>query len=133
MDLKQISRAEAIKLNNEYMPMFNNIKIVTPKEIDKSVIAAQRAGIQLQEDTKKKLTSRNAYGIIVARGCDADPAMLEGMIVEFGKYAGYRPLVGTPPQDSDMEYQVIQDIDVTQILMDNDTYKKMFVDTKEEK
>jgi len=130
MDLKQVLKKDAIALNNEYMPMFNNIKIVTPKEIDKTVMSAQKSGIVLTDQTKKDAISRNAYGIVVAVGCDADAAISEGMVVEFGKYAGYRPSVGTPPKDVDMEYQVIQDIDVTQIMLGYDIYNKVFVDTK---
>lgn len=122
---------KARSLNNEFIPMHGRVKIlrkIDDSTEDNALKKAKAAGIVIPEEVKKKNSIEMAIGVIVAKGDAVDYYLEEGMVVEFGKYAGYMPVTGSPAPEG-FKYNIISEDDITQIMMTYPEYKKRFLDT----
>jgi len=77
----------------------------------------ERAGLAVPDSMKEKNQKDYSLGVIVAKGSDADVALHEGDIVEFGSYAGYLPFEQDGVPDDSYEFRIINDVDCTQIKL----------------
>ena len=131
----KLTPEEARSLNNEYMPMYNRIKIIRNTEEtveDETINKMKKIGLKASKEMESKVKNK-VYGIVIACGSDADKGIKCGDVVEVPEYAGFVPKTGSLPKSKGHEYQILPDTDITQIKLDNEEYINRFYNIKDGK